>query len=63
MRDITDRKQIEDALRRRDRQLVEAERIGQMGSWELDLLTNRLDWSDEVFRIFEIDPTLFGASL
>ena len=62
MRDITDRKQIEEALRRRDRQLVEAERIGQMGSWELDLLTNRLDWSDEIFRIFEIDPTLFGAS-
>ena len=62
MRDITDRKQIEDALRRRDRQLVEAERIGQMGSWELDLLTNRLEWSDESFRIFESDPTAFGAS-
>lgn len=62
MRDITDRKQIEEALRRRDRQLVEAERIGQMGSWELDLLTNRFEWSDEIFRIFEIDPTTFGAS-
>ena len=62
MRDITDRKQIEEALRRRDRQLVEAERIGQMGSWELDRLTNRLEWSDEIFRIFEIDPTRLGAS-
>ncbi len=62
MRDVTDRKQIEEALRRRDRQLVEAERIGQMGSWELDLLTNRFEWSDEIFRILEIDPTRFGAS-
>ncbi len=62
MRDMTDRKQIEEALRRRDRQLVEAERIGQMGSWELDLLTNRFEWSDEIFRILEIDPTRFGAS-
>jgi PAS domain S-box-containing protein len=62
MRDVTDRKKIEEALRRRDRQLVEAERIGQMGSWELDLLTNRFEWSEEIFRILEIDPTRFGAS-
>jgi len=42
--------------------LNEAQRIAQVGSWELDLLSNRLVWSDEIFRIFEIDQTRFGAT-
>lgn len=41
---------------------LEAQRLAQMGSWELDLARNSLSWSDEVFRIFEIDPEGFGAS-
>lgn len=62
IRDISERRKIEDELRRSRASLAEAQRIGQMGSWELDLLCNRLEWSDEVFRIFEIDPRWFGAS-
>ncbi|MCF7788904.1 MAG: PAS domain S-box protein [Prosthecobacter sp.] len=50
------------ALQEREAQLREAQRIGQMGSWQLDLLTNHLIWSDEIFRIFEKDPGLFKAS-
>lgn len=42
--------------------LAEAQRIAKVGSWTLDLKTNQLVWSDEVFRIFEIDPQRFGAS-
>jgi diguanylate cyclase (GGDEF)-like protein/PAS domain S-box-containing protein len=42
--------------------LEEAQRLGRIGHWELDLSTNRLTWSDEVFRIFEIDPQRFEAS-
>ncbi len=33
-----------------------------IGSWELDLVSNRLIWSDEIFQIFEIDRTQFQAS-
>jgi two-component system cell cycle sensor histidine kinase/response regulator CckA len=33
-----------------------------MGSWHLDLVTNRLKWSDEIFRIFGQDPRQFEAS-
>jgi PAS domain S-box-containing protein len=40
----------------------EAQRLAKVGSWELDLLNNHLHWSDEIFRIFEIDKTRFGAS-
>lgn len=43
-------------------QLNEAQHIAQMGSWELDLLDNTLTWSDETFRLFEIDKKRFGAT-
>ncbi|MBI4746669.1 MAG: DUF3365 domain-containing protein, partial [Deltaproteobacteria bacterium] len=42
--------------------LAEAQRIAHIGSWELDLVKNILDWSDEIYLIFEIDPKKFGAS-
>ncbi|HIJ25180.1 MAG TPA: transporter substrate-binding domain-containing protein [Gammaproteobacteria bacterium] len=42
--------------------LKETERIAHIGSWELDLATNDLLWSDEVYRIFEIDQNLFEAT-
>jgi diguanylate cyclase (GGDEF)-like protein/PAS domain S-box-containing protein len=40
----------------------EAQRLAKIGSWELDLANDRLAWSDEIYRIFEIDPAKFGAS-
>jgi PAS domain S-box-containing protein len=60
--DITERKTIEEALRVREEQLARSQELAHLGSWELDLVTNRLTWSDEIFRIFEIDPKKFGAS-
>lgn len=61
-RDITERKRTELELQEKSLRLDEAQRIAKVGSWELDLLENRLIWSDEIFRIFEIDPARFGAS-
>ena len=49
-------------LRKSECSLAEAQQLAQLGSWELDLLTGELSWSDEVFRIFERDPDRFGAS-
>ena len=57
-----DRKQADDALARSEELHREAQRIAQIGHWALDLGPNRLVWSDEVFRIFEIDQAHFGAS-
>lgn len=44
----------------RSKQLLdEAQHIASIGSWSLDMVKNRLEWSDEIFRIFEIDPNRF----
>ncbi len=49
-------------MRESQRQLVEAQRLALLGNWELDLINDKLFWSDEIFRIFEIDKEKFGAS-
>jgi PAS domain S-box-containing protein len=49
-------------LRRSMAKLEEAQHLAHIGNWELDLTHNVLIWSDEIFRIFEIDPETFGAS-
>lgn len=58
IRDISERKQAELALRASEEKLREAQEIGELGSWELDLETNRLHWSDEQSRLFGRDPAL-----
>jgi diguanylate cyclase (GGDEF)-like protein/PAS domain S-box-containing protein len=49
-------------LRESGEQLKEAQRMAHIGSWELDIASNALTWSDEIYRIFEIDQTSFEAS-
>jgi PAS domain S-box-containing protein len=55
--DVTERKTAEDALRRREAELAEAQRLAHVGSWSWDAATNRLVGSDELFRICGWDPT------
>lgn len=54
--DITDHKQFELALAEREKHFNAAQRVAQIGSWESDLVTNELKWSEEMYRIFEHDP-------
>ena len=59
IRDITERKKAEAALRNSETSLAEAQRIAHLGSWEWNIVENKLFWSDEVYRIFGIKPQKF----
>lgn len=60
--DITERKRTELALLTSSKTLEEAQQIAHIGNWHLDLVSGQLFWSDEIFRLFELDPNNFGAS-
>jgi PAS domain S-box-containing protein len=53
-RDITNRKQAEQALRENEQDLNRAQAVAHSGSWRLDVRRNQLLWSDETHRIFGI---------
>ena len=71
--DIDDRKRAEEALRSSEREqrriaaqlekerarLVEAQEVAKMGSWEAELPSLNVIWSEQTHRIFETDPSRF----
>ncbi|MFZ3262618.1 MAG: sigma 54-interacting transcriptional regulator [Terriglobales bacterium] len=73
MRDITERKQAEEALRTSEREqhkiaeqleierarLIEAQAVAKVGSWETELPSLDITWSEQTHRIFETDPSHF----
>ena len=42
--------------------LSEAQHVARIGSWEWDIATNRVWWSDEMYRLYGLDPAAFSAS-
>ena len=62
LRDVTQRKEAERALRHKENMLNKAQKIAHVGSWEWDIVNNKLHWSDEIFSIFGLNPTEFEAS-
>ena len=76
MRDITERKQAEEALRTSEREqhkiagqleterarLIEAQAVAKVGSWETELPSLDITWSEQTHRIFETDPFNFHPS-
>ena len=60
--DVTEKRLAEAALKESETRLNEAQRIAQVGSWELDLASGKLSWSDEIFNLLEIDKASVQAS-
>ena len=56
--DITDRKLAEEKLVRSEKELKKAQQITRIGSWYLDLATNNVVWSEELYKMYGFDPTL-----
>ncbi len=53
--DITDRKQAELAVEKSRKLLAETEQIGKVGGWEFHIDTGKQSWTEEVYRIHELD--------
>ncbi len=60
--DITERKRAEEALRDSEKSLAHAQRIACLGNWDWNIRTNELTWSDEIYRIFVLEPQSFAGT-
>ncbi len=58
--DITERKNAEETLREKERLLSEAQRIASLGSWEVELATGKISYSEEMYHIFGISAEKFS---
>jgi PAS domain S-box-containing protein len=56
--DVSERRRAENALRRSEAHLAEAQRLSRTGSFNWNPVTGNIDWSDETYRIFELDPAV-----
>lgn len=63
VRDITEQKKAEENLTKSQRSSEEAQRIGQIGSWEWNLQTGEISWSDELYHIYGVDPEKFTPTI
>lgn len=57
--ELAERKRIETILIQHEAQLAKAQEIAHIGSWEFNLATNALIWSDELYRIYGYKPQEF----
>ncbi len=59
---LSDRRHFEEELRKSERSLAKAQRLAHVGSWEWDLQTDEVRWSDEVYRIFGTTPQEYAST-
>ena len=62
MFDVTESKKIQDALLRSEETYGKAEEIAHIGSWDWNIQSGDLRWTDEIYRIFGQEPQSFGAT-
>jgi PAS domain S-box-containing protein len=55
-RDLTVKRIAEEKLKQQSRQLSIAQKLAHIGSWEWDIETNQVTWSDELYRIYGLKP-------
>jgi len=53
--EILEHKKSDQELKQREKELLQAQRIAKLGSWELEHETQKMTWSTEVFTIFGLD--------
>jgi PAS domain S-box-containing protein len=63
VRDMTLRKEIEAALKKSERSLDKAQHIAHIGSWEWNIKTDNIIWSNELYSIYGVDQNSFTPTL
>jgi PAS domain S-box-containing protein len=58
LREVTERKRMEVALRESEAKLKDAQALARIGSWEFDVESGKIVWSDQTYRLYERDPAL-----
>jgi len=56
---FTERRRTEDALQKTAHRLSRAQEVASLGSWEYDLDADTTVWSDQMYRLFGVDPDSF----
>lgn len=56
LHDVSEEERQEGERQRREEMLSEAQRIARLGSWEWDIVEDRVTWSDELYGIFGLEP-------
>jgi PAS domain S-box-containing protein len=60
--DLTERKAAVEAMQQREMELIEAQRLAGVGSWQWEPRTDTVIWSKELYHLMGIDPTLPAPS-
>ncbi|MGA1876251.1 MAG: PAS domain S-box protein [bacterium] len=62
-KDFTERQRTEEALRKSQKQMAEAQRLARVGSFEWDIAKDEVSWSEGLYRIFGFEEHVMGLCL
>jgi len=62
VQDITEKKLLEEKLKKSYKNLAEAQQLAHIGSWEMDIARNKNYWSEETYKIFGITSEQYDGS-
>lgn len=54
--DITKRKQTEQRLKQQNEELIASQRIAHIGTWRLNIATDQVVWTEELYKMYGFDP-------
>ena len=60
--DITEQRELQERLANGEARLAEAQRVAHIGSFDWDIQSDKVIWSDELYRIYGIEPGHFGGT-
>src|SRR5690606_15860029 len=56
LQDVTERQTLLEQLQESDKLYKQAQAISHVGNWTWDIVNNTISWSDELYRIFGLEP-------